>query len=159
VFPVHSTLKHCSQFSHVPLSALRTFQIVTSGITQPFHVPHMVFPITTSFTFWSTTDHISITFLWVWLPHSTIPWPTSRSPHSHICDTKKWHHVECRERERTHTNPCQELICSATDTSYSALSLILSIVYLNRSTLGRCGSVDGKLGRVPAPASPETARD
>jgi len=31
----------------VPLSALRTFQIVTSGITQPFHVPQMVFPITT----------------------------------------------------------------------------------------------------------------
>jgi len=35
----------------------------------------------------------------------------------------------------------------------------MTIVYLNRSTLGRCGSVDGKLGRVPAPASPETASD
>jgi len=32
-------------------------------------------------------------------------------------------------------------------------------MYLNRSTLGRCGSVDGKLGRVPAPPFPETARD
>jgi len=54
---------HIPQFSYVPLSALRTFQIVTSGITQPFYVLQMVFPITTSFTFWSTTDRISITFL------------------------------------------------------------------------------------------------
>ena len=41
----------------------------------------------------------------------------------------------------------------------SLWSKILSIVYLNRSAVGCCGSVDGKLRRVPAPAFPETEHD